>query len=81
MGTTTELLTLAAEVLNERGQGRVRNHLADNREDLAKVVILGAIDGMYEDGKLTDEAAAAHYKRLGMDREDASRLRQNAAKK
>ena len=72
------IIELAKRYLNKEGVEKVEGHLADNKLSVAKSYILGAIDSLWKKMEISDEEATQAYKSLGIDKEEASRIRQDA---
>ena len=80
MVTVTQLIAISVEVLNEKGQEIVREHLSNDDMERAKIVVLGALDHAVVNKLLTDAEAASHYQTLGISPDKASRIRQGSAR-
>lgn len=76
----TEVLEQIAEkVLNEKGKFDVGELLREGEIQKVREYLLGAIDRLYDDGKISFDKAAEAYKHIGVSPERASELRQRRA--
>ncbi|OHA83359.1 MAG: hypothetical protein A2937_00790 [Candidatus Yonathbacteria bacterium RIFCSPLOWO2_01_FULL_47_33b] len=69
---------LAGQCLNEKGQEAVADLLLENKVDIAKIYVLGAIDALWSKKQISDSEASEAYRALKIDPEEASKLRQSS---
>jgi len=73
------LRLLSLKHLNRKGQEDVNALIEDGQSDMARVYLLGAIDGRWSAKNITDAEARADYDTLGLDSDEVCRLRQDRA--
>lgn len=76
--TASALQELALELLDAEGQTEIDLYLEAGNEEHAKEYLLGYLDGQMDGGHIGTEEAADYYRRLGMDPEQASSVRQTS---
>lgn len=67
---------LSAKYLAEEGQDQIYEYLLHDEVEKAQEFLLGVIDALLSKREITDAEALEAYELLGIDPEDASRLRQ-----
>ena len=76
MPTEERLRELGETYLTEKGQVDLDQKLVNEEYSAAARYLLGAIDGLWNRDQISDDEAADVYRELGIDPEEASRLRQ-----
>ena len=74
-----ELLGIAHEFLNEKGQEDIEKFLDNNEIQIAREHLLGALDDAVYKHTVHDEHAKEQYRILGFGPDEASRMRQSRA--
>ncbi len=69
------LRSLAKKYLNETGRLEFDLYLEGGHHRLARDMILGAIDVLWEKGELTDDQARLTYEPLGLTLEERAKIR------
>lgn len=78
--TELDILQLAEKHLSEEGQSRVKKHLDNMEDDLAKAYFLGVIDSRVASGELSNEDHREACEILGINNKDAYRIRTGGGK-
>jgi hypothetical protein len=80
MSITEERLRELGELyLNEKGKDLLEEAFLNDTLDSATIIILGALDGLWERGVVSEAEVAPLYRELDVDKTRASRLRQYRA--
>jgi hypothetical protein len=72
------LRELAKKHLSVENQLRVDDLIDDNDQDTASISILGAIDGQWDRGEISDEEAATDIARLNLSADRKARIRSSS---
>lgn len=76
MNQKNDITLLAVQILNDKGQEAVGDHLLENDLYHARAYLLLAVDIQWERGEISTEDARRMYKILNFDEKTASRIRQ-----
>jgi hypothetical protein len=77
--TEERLRELGEEYLSEEGRELLEETFLNETLDGAKLFILGALDGLWERGQVSEEEVRPIYMEISVDPERARRVRQHHA--
>ena len=78
--TEQRIRELGCKYLNDEGLQHLEEKLDFGETEQAKILLLGAFDGLWQRNEITDVEARALYKELDISPEEASEVRQTSGK-